>query len=212
VALKGPDMSTPPANLLLPPPPVLGAPNSVRQISLNEEESRTVLVSEDPDGNLVLDLNGEVFGPTEALLGTVNPDGTGNPLTWSAPTTENVAMAGDTEEWEIFNYTADAHPIHIHLVQFKVINRQALDTDADGAPLALPVGVPRAPEVWETGYKDTVIAYPGEVTRVRAQFPLEGLFVWHCHILEHEDNEMMRPYCVGNSAACQQHNSTPTMP
>jgi FtsP/CotA-like multicopper oxidase with cupredoxin domain len=62
------------------------------------------------------------------------------------------------------------------------------------------------PELWETGFKDTVIAYPGEVTRVRAQFPSEGLFVWHCHILEHEDNEMMRPYCVGNTAACQQHN------
>jgi len=47
----------------------------------------------------------------------------------------------------------------------------------------------------------------GEVMRVKATFPLDGLFVWHCHILEHEDNEMMRPYCVGDSAACEQHNS-----
>ncbi len=52
----------------------------------------------------------------------------------------------------------------------------------------------------------TWIAYPGEVTRVQATFPLDGLFVWHCHILEHEDNEMMRPYCVGNTPACREHN------
>ena len=54
----------------------------------------------------------------------------------------------------------------------------------------------RPAEEWETGTKDTVIAYPGEITRVKARFDLEGLFVWHCHILEHEDNEMMRPYVV----------------
>ena len=53
------------------------------------------------------------------------------------------------------------------------------------------------PEAWETGFKDTVIAYPGQVTRVRAQFTTPGQFVWHCHIVEHEDNEMMRPYRIG---------------
>jgi len=149
----------------------------------------------------------EAFGPTEALLGTLNPDGTSTPLTWSDATSENVSL-GNTEVWEIYNFTADAHPIHIHLIQFQVVDRQALATDAGGnatQPAQL-VGVPRGPEVWETGYKDTVIAYPGEVTRVKATFPLDGLFVWHCHILEHEDNEMMRPYCVGNTEACQQHN------
>ena len=52
------------------------------------------------------------------------------------------------------------------------------------------------PEANETGYKDTVIAYPGEVTRLKATFDIAGLYVWHCHIVEHEDNEMMRPYCV----------------
>jgi FtsP/CotA-like multicopper oxidase with cupredoxin domain len=51
--------------------------------------------------------------------------------------------------------------------------------------------------VWETGFKDTVISYPGEVTRVRGRFDVGGLFVWHCHIVEHEDNEMMRPYAIG---------------
>jgi len=49
---------------------------------------------------------------------------------------------------------------------------------------------------WESGYKDTVLTYPGEITTVRSRFDIEGLYVWHCHIVEHEDNEMMRPYVV----------------
>jgi FtsP/CotA-like multicopper oxidase with cupredoxin domain len=53
------------------------------------------------------------------------------------------------------------------------------------------------PEPWESGFKDTVIAYPGQVTRVRARFNTPGQFVWHCHIVEHEDSEMMRPYRIG---------------
>ena len=62
-----------------------------------------------------------------------------------------------------------------------------------------PPGPFAPPEVWETGFKDTVISYPGEVTRVRGRFDVPGLFVWHCHIVEHEDNEMMRAYAVGRS-------------
>jgi bilirubin oxidase len=57
-------------------------------------------------------------------------------------------------------------------------------------------GAGRGRESWESGRKDTVIAYPQEVTRVKARFDRPGLFVWHCHLLEHEDNEMMRPYRV----------------
>jgi bilirubin oxidase len=49
------------------------------------------------------------------------------------------------------------------------------------------------PEVYEGGLKDTVIAYPGEIARIKAHFDVPSRFVWHCHILEHEDNEMMRP-------------------
>ncbi len=86
----------------------------------------------------------------------------------------------------MYNFTEDAHPIHIHEVMFQVINRERISR-----------GRPRPPEAWETGYKDTVIAYPGEITRVKAKFDLAGLYVWHCHIVEHEDNEMMRPYRVG---------------
>ena len=58
---------------------------------------------------------------------------------------------------------------------------------------------PVLPAATEAGWKDTVIAYPGEVTRVNATFDKAGLYVWHCHIVEHEDNEMMVPYCVDNA-------------
>ena len=134
--------------------------------------------------------------PVEARLGTFNPL-VGLPagvtaLKWADPETENPAV-GASETWEIYNFTVDAHPIHIHEVLFEVVNRQRLDK-ATG----LPIKTPRPPEPWEDGYKDTVIAYPGDVTRVRMTFPSAGgQFVWHCHIVEHEDNEMMRPYRIG---------------
>jgi spore coat protein A, manganese oxidase len=71
-------------------------------------------------------------------------------------------------------------------VQFEVVDRETIDGGS----------IP-PPEVWETGRKDTVIAYPGEITRVKALYDRPGLFVRHCHIVEHEDNEMMRPYHIG---------------
>jgi spore coat protein A len=117
---------------------------------------------------------------------------------WMDEITEN-PMVGDTEVWEIYNFTADAHPIHLHEVQFQVVNRQPLLADEEGMTLAPATlaGPPTGPEPSETGYKDTVIAYPGQVTRIKATFDLPGLYVWHCHIVEHEDNEMMRPYFIG---------------
>jgi FtsP/CotA-like multicopper oxidase with cupredoxin domain len=175
------DTTTPPESLILPAPPVLPVTDATREVSLNEEESHSVKVSED-GGNIVLDCeDGEIFGPTSALLGTFS-GGSGNPLLWADPITENPAL-GTTEEWVIHNFTADAHPIHVHLVKFKVLGR-----GADGS---------HPPEPWESGFKDTVIAYPGEITRIKAQFDLPGFYVWHCHIVEHEDNEMMRPFHVG---------------
>jgi spore coat protein A len=108
-------------------------------------------------------------------------------LGWSDPISENPALNA-IEIWELHNFTEDAHPIHIHEVQFQVVDRQPFGGGA------------RGPEPWERGFKDTVIAYPGEITRVKAQFDLPGLYVWHCHIVEHEDNEMMRPYSVGQIA------------
>ena len=185
VAATVPDRSTPPDELVLPALAPLGAATSTRRVSLNEEMSATVRATTDTDGNIVLDCaGGEPFGPVEADLGTLNPDGTGNPLGWDEPITERPKL-GSIEVWEIHNFTADAHPIHIHEVQFEVVDREAIGS-----------GSSRAPESWEAGRKDTVIAYPGEITRVKALFDRAGLFVWHCHILEHEDNEMMRPYRV----------------
>ena len=75
-----------------------------------------------------------------------------------------------TEIWEIYNFTADAHPIHIHEVQFQVVNRQGLRPEV---PCRSSV---RPPEAWETGFKDTVIAYPGEITRIKAMFDLPGRY------------------------------------
>jgi len=200
VTTTGLDDSTPPSQLMLPTIIPL-TPTVTRKVSLNEEESKSVLVIEDANGNIVLDCddsNAVPFGPTAALLGTVNPDNNSNPLLWSDEITEN-PLVGDTETWEIYNFTADAHPIHIHLVQFQVVDRQALVTDEEGIavqPAQLVPATNRPPEAWESGFKDTVITYPGEVARVKATFDYVGLYVWHCHILEHEDNEMMRPYEV----------------
>jgi FtsP/CotA-like multicopper oxidase with cupredoxin domain len=140
--------------------------------------------------------------PAEALLGTLAGDPAEAPAAWNKrlwmePVSENPAL-GATEVWELYNATGDAHPMHIHEVAFEVIDRQDIlvDEQAETVQLA-PGSVPTPAEPWETGFKDTVIAYPGQVTRLRAQFNTPGQFVWHCHIVEHEDNEMMRPYRIG---------------
>jgi FtsP/CotA-like multicopper oxidase with cupredoxin domain len=141
----------------------------------------------------------EVEGPVEALLGIVDAGGQAVEKLWAEPVTENPAV-GDTEVWAIYNTTGDAHPMHVHEVAFEVVNRETLVLDHDGDEPVVPLqlsGVVRGPEPWESGFKDTVTAFPGEVTRIRAQFNNPGQFVWHCHIVEHEDNEMMRPYRIG---------------
>ena len=140
--------------------------------------------------------------PAEALLGTLEGDPNAGPAEftaheWGAEITENPAD-GATEVWELYNATADAHPMHIHEVAFEVVNRQEIFVDEEAETVqVVPGSEPTPPESWETGVKDTVIAYPGQVTRVRAQFDTPGQYVWHCHIVEHEDNEMMRPYRIG---------------
>jgi spore coat protein A len=183
-----PDNTTNPNDYIMPAiiPPTGINP---RKVSLNEEESRTVKISTDIDGNVILDCaSTEVFGPTAALLGDIT-NGTNTPRFWMDTITENPAV-GATETWEIYNFTMDAHPIHIHLVQFQVVGREAIGGGSSVAGQNTPLPT-------ENGFKDTVIAYPGEITRVQATFDKAGLFVWHCHIVEHEDNEMMRPYRVG---------------
>ncbi len=205
VALTAPDSSTIPANLnpsffrLTP-----GAGTPTRSLTLNEVMG--------PAGPVALFLDGKM---------------------WDAPVTETPAL-GSTEVWEIINLTADTHPIHLHLVQFQLLNRQRLQVNkylkaytAANPVIPVPAGgiyqpvavgpflqdgiVPPDPN--EAGWKDTFRMNPGEVTRVIVRFaPLntaavnpypfdataEPGYVWHCHILEHEDNEMMRPYKVVN--------------
>ena len=185
------DITTPPEFLQLPVVPATDPLAPVRSVSLNEEESKTVRIVTDVDGNVVMacdNPSAEAAGPTAALLGTLNPDNTGKPLLWNDPVTEN-PLLGTTETWEIHNFTADAHPIHVHLVQFQVLGREAFGG-------GLSIAGSNAPLPTETGYKDMVISYPGETTRIQARFDIAGRFVWHCHIVEHEDNEMMRPYDV----------------
>jgi FtsP/CotA-like multicopper oxidase with cupredoxin domain len=185
-AATRPDPSTPPHQLNLPAIAPLGAATNERQVSVNEQASATVRVTTDANGNVVLDCAaGQPFGPAEGDLGVLNPDGSGRALGWDEPITENPAV-GAIEVWEIYNFTADAHPIHIHEVTFEILGRQRMDESTS-----------RPPESWEAGRKDTVVVYPGEITRIKALFDRPGLFVWHCHIVEHEDNEMMRPYRIG---------------
>ena len=193
VRRQGSDRSTPPDRLELPARAALGAASVTRKVSLNEEESKTVRAIVDEDGNVVLDCDDPdafAFGPTEALLGTVDGQGSGVALGWDDEITENPAVDA-VEVWEIHNFTADAHPIHVHELQFEVVDRKPFGGSA------------RDPEPWETGLKDTVIAYPGEITRIKLHFDEAGQYVWHCHLVEHEDNEMMRPYRVGPPQAGQ---------
>ena len=186
---------------------------------------------------------------TQAVL----PDGTPSPLVgpmegsiaWHSPTTENPAL-GATEEWEIWNMTGDAHPVHLHLVHFEILGRQEINmdtnTDEDGfIPEGPPAGngaylVPQPtvqhnsvdgnPDTYGQGFKivgtdlpasyganvsqpaeyvenapkDMVTALPGQITRIKATFDKPGRYVWHCHILSHEDHEMMRVMYVGPGA------------
>ncbi|HEU4385664.1 MAG TPA: multicopper oxidase [Anaeromyxobacteraceae bacterium] len=183
---------------VLPSEGPLGASSRTRRVSLNEASSRVRCLNAKGFSVSCLAQGATEFGPVHSNLGPV--DGSGNPVPtpWADAITENPAL-GATETWEMYNFTADAHPIHIHLVQFQILDRQPLVTDAEGitAPPVAFAGPPRPPESWETGRKDTVIVFPGEVARVKALYDIPGLFVWHCHILEHEDNEMMRPYRIG---------------
>ena len=185
VGAVGRDRTTPPQFLQLPAITPLGTSSETRRLALVEEMS---MYFEE--------------APAAALLGTVDGDPAGNlvpttPMMWMEPVTENPEL-GDTETWEFYNATADAHPMHIHEVLFEVVNRQAIIVEEESHRVQVDASSePRPAEPWEAGWKDTVTAYPGEVTRVKMKFEVEGQYVWHCHIVSHEDNEMMRPYRIG---------------
>ena len=198
-----------------------------------------------------------VGGPLEALVNNskwsgLRPDGTpipGSTFVLGNYLTE-LPIEGQTEVWEIVNTTMDSHPIHLHGLQFQLINRQSYDSmgfmaaygmafpggvyipgygppfgydpasnplsggkfggNPDIAPYLLGVAAP--PLSFEAGWKDTVIMHPGQVSRIAVRVApqdkaigaadlfwsyepaaLNGAYVWHCHITDHEDNEMMRP-------------------
>ncbi len=173
---------------------------------------------------VLIEVMSAIGAPLQVLL---------NGQPFSAPVSEKPTV-GSTEQWEIVNLTGDTHPMHFHLVQFQVVDRQAFDAVAYEAdwtalngtpPFAGPttpldvtpylLGTPVAPDANETGWKDTVKTNPGEVTRIRIRYapqdavgaapnvntyPFDPTFgpgyVWHCHIVDHEDNEMMRPLAV----------------
>jgi spore coat protein A, manganese oxidase len=164
----------------------LPSPSTTRFITLNEI---------DPDEETwFLNLNGVHFD--------------------EGPTTETPKV-GTVEDWVYVNLTGDTHPMHTHLVTFQVIGRTPFDVEAyeegkegphgvpggiDPTPFATGPMIPPAPE--ERGFKDTVKANPGYFTTIRAKFDLPtGVsapqdYVYHCHIVEHEDNDMMRPFTV----------------
>jgi FtsP/CotA-like multicopper oxidase with cupredoxin domain len=192
VAATAPDTSAIPASLNPPPdghqPAVVAA--STRIVTLNENESTVA------NGPSSAEL-GNAFGP-DHFLDAITEDPT----------------VGKTEYWQIVDRTEDAHPIHLHQTQFEVVGRLAIDVAAWSSAVAACQSDPRCktppnPEnfaqpgatfrptqPWEVGQKDTIIALPGEVTKLKALFDIPGLYVWHCHIVSHEDNEMMRPYCA----------------
>jgi len=116
---------------------------------------------------------------------------------WRDPVSETPEL-GSTEIWELTNYTGDTHPIHLHLVRFQILDRQRLDIDAFRYENQRKlVGPPVPPEANECGWKDTVQAHPESITRIIVKFEgYAGRYVWHCHVLEHAANEMMRPFEV----------------
>jgi spore coat protein A len=188
-ALRGADPTIPAGDLQLPALPALPAPSVIRVQHLSE--------TLDPLTDAPVQLNVEDAPYLDEQ--THLPDVTTRPA------------AGAVEDWLLVNTTADTHPIHLHLVTFEVIDRRPFDVAAydPGKQTISYTGpaLPAAPN--ENGRKDTVQAHPGQVTRIRARFELpdEGTielppgvtnpqYVWHCHILEHEENDMMRAFEV----------------
>jgi spore coat protein A, manganese oxidase len=138
--------------------------------------------------NLTLEESTDEYGRLLLLL---------NGLMWNDPITEK-PLLNTVEVWNLINLTPDSHPIHLHLVHFQILNRQPFDVEhymSTGEIIF--TGPPVPPDPNETGWKDTVRAEVGMVTSIISRFNgFTGIYPWHCHILEHEDHDMMRPYKV----------------
>jgi spore coat protein A len=167
-----------------------------------------------PRRQLTLNESFDAYGRLIQMLGTTVPlasPSAGFGRAYTDPATEVVA-SGSTEVWEIFNTTADVHPMHFHLVNVQVMDRQAFQVSSLGNTKGGVnfTGLPTLPAANETGWKETVPMFPGTVTRVIMKFDLPATpftvppsprtggneYVWHCHILEHEEHDMMRPLIV----------------
>jgi len=112
---------------------------------------------------------------------------------WQDPISVNPPMDG-TETWELWDLSKAAHPIHLHLGKFMVHGHQKFNPKTgDKEGQIIPVG-----PTGRLGWKDTILALPGYVTYVKKNFDVPGLYVWHCHMLEHEDMDMMLPFCIGD--------------
>lgn len=246
--------------------PASGIPLRPPMVRLVNPATGTLAAAVVVDKTRQLTLN-EVIGaggPLELLInntkwsgqspdGSIRPDFAGVTVGGVTEGFSELPNEGDTELWEVVNLTADAHPIHTHLTQVQLLNRQAFNVGQyvaaydnafpaapgspggylpgygppldyhTGNPLALGgnpdvtpylQGPAKPPEPNEAGWKDTVTMYPGQVTRMvvryaptdtpagtRAAYPFDPNagghgYVWHCHIIDHEDNEMMRPLAV----------------
>jgi len=107
-------------------------------------------------------------------------------------------VSGELECWRIINAGLGVHPIHLHQIQFQILDRIPIDTAVyNQTGQILFTGEPELPAANERGWKDTVQAPPGYMTRLLVKFgPYTGRYVYHCHILEHEDHDMMRPFDV----------------
>jgi spore coat protein A, manganese oxidase len=116
---------------------------------------------------------------------------------YDMPVTETPAL-NSTEIWTLINLTDEMHPIHLHLVRFQILDRRRFDFDVYKKTGKLVYTEPAVlPDAHEMGWKDTVRADQLFATRIIVKFEgYKGRFVWHCHVLEHEDNEMMRPFEV----------------
>jgi len=120
-----------------------------------------------------------------------------NAKRWHEPVTEKPEL-DSVEIWKLMNLTEDSHPIHLHLVRFQILDRQLFDADEYNTSGKLElVRAPMPPPPNEAGWKDTVRVDPGTITRIIVKFEgYTGRYVWHCHLLEHAANEMMRPFEV----------------
>jgi spore coat protein A len=187
--LNGTDTTTPPASLALPTlPTLLGPPADVTR----EQHLQEIL---DPATGIPIFLQLENARYLDEATGL--------------PTVSTKPREHAVEDWLLVNTTADTHPIHLHLVHFEVADRRPFDPEeyldaiAEGEPPEITYTGPAVPaNPNENGLKDTVHANPGEVTRIRAKYDLPAgavkpaQYVWHCHILEHEENDMMRAFEV----------------